>query len=133
MGKVRFQLSLRIKNCDRVFAKGFAPGVLVVQEAAFAVPDKLDTHHKIRLARALIDQEEDFIERHVKVDIVELGRAKTVWHTHTNGRSHAFFHADARRSVCGSVKLDVSPVESPLTYPCSSCLRLAGDPRKEKP
>lgn len=47
-----------------------------------------------------------------------------IWHLHTNGRSHAFARPSCRVSFCGSLRLDIVPVDSPKVYPCASCLRL---------
>ncbi len=60
-----FIFKLKLKNCDKVFAPGFEPGVLVTQEADFTdCPDE-------QLAIALFRHESKFLESMVEVEIEE--------------------------------------------------------------
>jgi hypothetical protein len=72
MPKATFEFSLKLKDCDKVFKEGFPPGVVVIQEIEFDLPDRMRDWDKHQLARTLVDQEHDFIERHVEVVVKEI-------------------------------------------------------------
>jgi hypothetical protein len=69
MPKRTFKLKLRLKDCEKVFAEGFEPGVVVEQEISFNLPDDYNAD---LFAMQMLRQEGKFIERHVEVLVEEI-------------------------------------------------------------
>lgn len=66
---IEFIYKLKLKDCEHVFAEGLEPGVLVTQGIAFEVDDNTST---TLLAKALCDEETEFINRYIEVEIEQV-------------------------------------------------------------
>lgn len=67
---VKYRFSLKVKDCNTVFADGFLPGVLVVQEIVFDDANESDVGRPM-FQKALMEAMDDFVKQHIQVDIVD--------------------------------------------------------------
>ena len=67
--KKTIRMKLRLKDCEKVFDEELGPGVLVSQEMVYTLPED---YSKVMFAKQVMDDEHDFIERYVEVQIEEV-------------------------------------------------------------
>jgi len=61
-------MKLKLRDCDRIFKEGFGPGVLAIQEVDTDIGDgPRDFWFGVNLMR----QEDEFIARHIEVEMEE--------------------------------------------------------------
>lgn len=65
-----FKMSVRIKGTEKVFAEGFAPGVIATQELHYDLePAEYD---RSLFIASLLDKQNEMLKEHVHVSIVEM-------------------------------------------------------------
>ena len=62
---IAYKMILKVKDCSKVFAEGFDPGVLVIQEVEFKAAE--EDLEKSTFIAELMHQEQEFIERNIEV------------------------------------------------------------------
>jgi len=73
---LEYEYQLKLKDCDKVFSEGFAPGVVVKMIATFEDAFEEDKNEPMFL-KALMDAETDFINDYIEVIIEPHNKAIT--------------------------------------------------------
>lgn len=69
MIKKTIRMTLKLKDCDKVFKEGFGPGVLVEQDHVYELPED---YNKCCFASQLLGDEDNFIHRNIEVVVREV-------------------------------------------------------------
>jgi hypothetical protein len=64
MIKKTIRMVLKLKDCDKVFKEGFAPGVLIEQDHEYTLPED---YSETMFSAQLMHDEDNFIHRNVEV------------------------------------------------------------------
>ena len=64
-----FKFTLRVKGCEKEFAEGMGPGVLLTQEVVYKTAPKTD---RPMFVRALLDQADEILNENIEVTFEEI-------------------------------------------------------------